>query len=79
MEARHFGRHFRPLEQNDWVPIVRSEQELAQAMVQALQDPTWYREGRKAIVENYVPFRDGRSGQRVAQFIADMVEKASGE
>lgn len=76
MKAGHFNRHFRPLEENNWVPITRSDQALAQAMVQALQDPTWYREGRKAIMENYIPFRDGRSGERVAQFISDMVTRS---
>jgi len=76
MEASRFGRHFQPLVQNNWVPIVHSEQALAKAMIRALRDPAWYRDGRKAIVENYVPFRDRRSGQRVAQFIADMVTRS---
>ena len=70
-DNRTFKRHFKPFVDNDWVPIARSCDELLQMMVRSLKDLSWYREGREQIIKTYVPFTDGRCGERVARFIAD--------
>ena len=69
-DNRTFRRHFKPFLENNWVPIARSESELEEMMVRAIQDPGWFRQEREAIVHNYVPFRDSNSGLRVAQYIS---------
>ena len=64
--------HFKPIVEHDWLPLVHTSEDLAPMMTRALQDPAWYREGRKAIVEEYITLTDGKSYQRVAQFISDL-------
>lgn len=73
--AAQFGwaldRHFKPLAQNNWVPITRSYEETRTAIEEAFTSPEKHADARQAIVENYIYYRDGASCQRVAQWIAD--------
>jgi len=78
LAERYFGglalkQHCKPLAEKEWLPFVRSEQELADALLQAIRDPELGREGRLAVVEEYVPFRDGKCGERVARLILDLM------
>lgn len=66
------ARHFKPLAENDWVPITRSYEETKLAVEEAFTRPSRYEKGRKAIVENYIYYRDHHSSKRVAQWIADV-------
>lgn len=70
----HFAKHYRPLVDNDWVPIAWSSAELEAMVCRSLEDPGWYRGGRRAIVEHYTPLRDGRTSERVARLIVELVE-----
>jgi hypothetical protein len=78
--AAQFGwaldRHFKPLAENKWVPITHSYLETLNALEETFHRPNKYAEGRKAIVKNYVYYRDGRSCQRVAEWIAGFAERA---
>jgi hypothetical protein len=69
-------RHYKPLVENNWVPITRSYQETRAAIEEAVTRPDRYQTGRKAIVDNYVHFRDPRSNRRVAEWIADIAKEA---
>lgn len=71
-EAGWLRMHFKPIVQNDWAPLARSPEELLGMMRKALKDRSWYRGGRKKLVEEYVTFTDGKSYQRVARFIDDL-------
>ena len=62
--------HFRPLAENNWVPICRSYEETRREILDALTRPGKYASGRKAIVDNYVYYRDANSSQRVVEWIA---------
>jgi len=64
------ARHFKPLAENDWVPITRSYVETKSAIEEAFTRPSKYAKGRRAIVENYVFYCDGRSRERVVEWIA---------
>ncbi len=68
-EAGWLSMHFRPIVENDWLPLARTPDELGQMIRKAIADRTWYRDGRGAIVAEYVTFTDGRSYQRVAEAI----------
>jgi hypothetical protein len=50
--------------------------ETLNALEETFHRPNKYAEGRKAIVKNYVYYRDGRSCQRVAEWIAGFAERA---
>jgi hypothetical protein len=71
-EAGWLNMHFKPIVQNDWAPMARSPEDLLRMMRKALDDRSWYRDGRKALVDEYVTFTDGKSYQRVARFIDDL-------
>jgi hypothetical protein len=65
-------RHFKPIATNNWVPLTHSYQETRKEIEEAFTNRDKYSGGRKAIVENYICYQDGRSCQRVAQWIADI-------
>lgn len=66
------AKHFRPLAENNWVPICRSYEQTRAEIVAALTNCEKYRAGRTAIVDNYVYYRDNNSYRRVAEWIAQM-------
>ncbi|MCF7809348.1 CDP-glycerol glycerophosphotransferase family protein [bacterium] len=75
LQARHFTKHFKIIEDNDWVPIARTPDELRRALIKTIQDPSWYKEGRQEIFKHYIPDTDGKSAERVVQFISDNVDR----
>ena len=64
--------HFKPIVENDWLPMARSPEELRDMMKAALRDPGWFADERKALVDEYVTLTDGRSHERVAAYIDDL-------
>lgn len=70
----HFAKHYRPLVENDWVPVAWSTEELETMIGRALDDASWYRARRGALVEHYIPLRDGKTASRVGQLVADLLE-----
>lgn len=71
-EAGWLSMHFKPIVRNDWLPLARSPEDLLVMIRKAIKDRTWYREGRKKLVDEYVTFTDGKSYQRVASFIDEL-------
>jgi len=63
--------HFRPIVQAGWVPVTRSSEATLEALLQAVEAPEETRSGRAALAEAYVPFRDGKSAERVARWICE--------
>jgi CDP-glycerol glycerophosphotransferase (TagB/SpsB family) len=61
--------HFKEIVDKDWVPVVRTVEELGTAIAKALDDPSWYREGRAAIRETILGPLDGRATERIADFV----------
>ncbi len=68
------ARHFKPILENGWVPITRSPEETEREMAAFLESPGKGRDRRKQLVDNYVHFRDGKSAQRVARWIANSIK-----
>jgi hypothetical protein len=68
------ARHYKPLVQNKWVPITRSYAETRASIEEAMQQPDKYANGRKAIVDSYIYYRDAASSQRVAEWIAGIAK-----
>lgn len=64
------ARHYKRLNENKWIAVTRSYEETAQAIEETFTRRSKYSEGRKAIVEHYVYYRDNGSHQRVAEWIA---------
>ncbi len=71
------ARHFRPLVESKCVQITRSFPETKTAIEEAFVNPKRYAAGRKAIVDQYVYYSDGRSSQRVAEWIAKVARTAT--
>ncbi len=63
------GKHFRRIERDDLAPILRRREEFGPAIARALREPGWYRDARRRLVEDYVGPTDGRSTERLADFI----------
>lgn len=70
-------RHFKPLAENQWVPILHSYEETKKAIEEAFTVPQKYATGRRAIVDNYVYYRDSCSSQRAAEWIAKVARTAT--
>jgi hypothetical protein len=67
---RHWlDMHFRPIAEKDWIPFARSPEDLAAMIRTAIHDRAWYRDQRKALVDEYVTLTDGRAYQRIADLI----------
>lgn len=64
--------HFKPLVENDWLPMARTPEDLREMLKRALREPTWYGDERRGLVDEYVTFRDGRSHERAAAYIDSM-------
>jgi CDP-glycerol glycerophosphotransferase (TagB/SpsB family) len=69
------ARHYKPIAEHNLVPITRSYKETRTAIEEALTQPGKYANGRKAIVDNYVYYRDNNSSRRVAQWIANIARR----
>jgi len=61
--------HFREIVENDWVPVVRTVEDLGSALRRALSDPSWYEKGRQAIKESILGPLDGKATERVAAVV----------
>ncbi|MBN1295826.1 CDP-glycerol glycerophosphotransferase family protein [bacterium] len=72
MKRWWLNRHFRIIDDRKWLPLVRTEDELAEAIVTALKNPGDYSEGRRALVDEYITFTDGKSYQRLADYLYEI-------
>jgi hypothetical protein len=70
-ERTWLRKHFSRLYKNDWVPVLRSGEEMIAGINRALADPTWYQEGRERIRQEFLGPLDGRATERFAQTILD--------
>lgn len=61
--------HLRDLKAYGGISIVRSSDELAAEISRSLRDPSYRREGRRAIVAGQCELTDGMSGRRIAEAI----------
>ena len=69
IERKHFDKHFRGIVERDLAPVVRNECQLIDWINRFLADPGLYREQRKQIVSDWVYYVDGRSADRLADWI----------
>lgn len=70
------NQHFGKLHQNNWIPLVRSREDMIEAINRALADRSWYHEGRQKIREVYLGPLDGRATERLAEVIIRSVDKS---
>lgn len=75
-KARWLSKHFGRLHENNWVPIVRSGDDMVAAVNKALSDRSWFGEGRKKIRQEFLGPLDGKATERFAEVI---LRVASGE
>lgn len=69
----HLTKHFRRLAELDLIPIISNPNDLIESINHALEDPTWYRAERVQLVQDYIQFTDGRSTERLANLIGQLV------
>jgi CDP-glycerol glycerophosphotransferase (TagB/SpsB family) len=65
----HFRKHYKPLVDQDLVPIAWNRQQLVSWINRYLDDPSVYRAERTSIVREWVRFTDGCSGERLGDAI----------
>lgn len=71
-EVNHVWTHFRPLAESGGISLVRSLDEMTDAVRKYLAHPELHREGRRWIASHVCGFTDGHSGERMADAIADL-------
>ncbi len=64
-------QHFARLYNNDWVPVVKTIDDLRVAITRAMADRSWYAAGRAAIRDEFLGPLDGKATARFAQVILD--------
>lgn len=69
------SKHFARIESEDLVPIVRRAEDLVPAIAHALEDPSWYRSQRAQLIDDYVPFRDGGSTERLLDLVLERARR----
>tara|TARA_Y100001958_G_C21248089_1_gene580313 strand:- start:5243 stop:6520 length:1278 start_codon:yes stop_codon:yes gene_type:complete len=67
---RTYNKHFKRLIKEDLVKIQRSEDELLDDLKSSLSSNSWYSRQRKILLDDYVPYRDGKSTERLVDFIS---------
>lgn len=75
----HLANHFGRLRDLNLVPIIERSEDLAPAIRHALADPSWYRDERKRLVEDYIQFTDGKSSERLIALIQNLVKNWYGK
>jgi hypothetical protein len=71
--------HYKPIVESDGVSMVRSADELINAINAYLLNPSMRREGRRKIVQELCGQVDGKAGERVGHFILDILYHNSKE
>lgn len=62
-------RHFRQIHADDLLPLAFDPGELTGMIRRSLADRSWYREGRRRLVEDVVTFTDGQAHRRIVELI----------
>jgi len=62
--------HHKRLIELDLVPFIKRQEDLLPAIVKCLQEPEWYRDKRKKMMEDYIYYTDGLSTSRIVQLIS---------
>jgi CDP-glycerol glycerophosphotransferase (TagB/SpsB family) len=65
----HFKMHYKALVERDLVPVAWDREQLVDWINRYLEDPSRYRAQRRAIVQEWVQFTDGRSAERLGDAI----------
>ena len=73
------GKHFGRIKGLDMVPIIQRAEDFIPAITRCLEDPSWYREERAQLVEDYVGCTDGRSTERLVGLIGRLADSEAGE
>ncbi|HPQ39591.1 MAG TPA: hypothetical protein PLV45_04395 [bacterium] len=71
MKRWWLNRHFKTIQENHWLPLVESPEELGRIMVESLNEPGRYESERREIVKEYVTFTDGKSYERLASYLSE--------
>ncbi len=69
----HLSTHFKRLQELDLIPITKSSEELGEMINKSLNNPEWYQNERKKLVEDYIYYTDGHSTQRLLNLIIDLL------
>ena len=67
------SKHFKKIIDNKMLKIQWDENSLISDLNTALNNSSWYEDGRKNILDEYVPFRDGRSTERLVKKIINKI------
>ena len=70
-DINHRWNHFKPVAESGGVRLVNNYDELTNAVLTYLQDPSLDREGRARIVHHVCEYADGRCGERMAQAVGE--------
>lgn len=66
------GKHFGRIEHLGLTHFSRSPDDLRASVERALAEPDWFAPQRKKLLDDYVPMRDGRATERIADLVAEV-------
>lgn len=72
--SRYYNQHhYKPITDSGGARIVRGESELINAINEYLKNPEIDREARKKVIDMECHYNDGKSGERMAEFILKII------
>ncbi len=74
-DVNHLWNHFRPVAESGGMWLASDMDQIVEAVRKYLKDPSLHRERRRWIVEYVCGYIDGRSGERMAQAVVELLTK----
>ena len=74
-DINHVWNHFKPITESGGMWIVKSNEEMVEAVGAYLKDPSLHRQKRRWIAEHVCGYIDGRCGERMAEAMVDFASQ----
>ena len=69
-----FLKHFKPIVEQQLIPVANNREELISQICLYLNDPTLFTRQRKILVEKWIKPSDGNSSKRIADLILQLAQ-----
>ena len=74
-DINHVWNHFKPITESGGMWMVKSNEEMVEAVGAYLKDPSLHRQKRRWIAEHVCGYIDGRCGERMAEAMVDFASQ----
>ena len=67
------AKHHKRLRENKLANFIEKPEDLLPAILHSLDDKTWFEEERRKLFNDYIVFRDGKSTERLVNFLINQL------